>query len=209
MQDYTDRISQEQHYQELRRQIQECRTCQELFGYEPRPILFENVDARIMQISQAPSRKVHETGKPFNDASGQKLRHEWYGITDEEFYNPDCFYIVSVAHCFPGKAPGGGDRKPPKICAGKWLLKEMELVNNEIYILVGRYAAEFFYPKCKFTDLIFKDQRLNGKPAFVLPHPSPLNVKWFLDHPEFEDKRIKEIRDEIHRILNKKSENEA
>ena len=162
-----------------------------------------------MQISQAPSRRVHETGKPFNDASGQKLRHDWYGIADEEFYNPDFFYIVSVAHCFPGKAPGGGDRKPPKICAGKWLLKEMELVNNEIYILVGRYAAEFFFPKCNFTDLIFKDQRLNGKPAYVLPHPSPLNVKWFLDHPDFEEKRIKEIRDEIYRILNKKSENEA
>ena len=74
MQDYTDRISQEQHYQELRRQIQECRTCQELFGYEPRPILFGNVDARIMQISQAPSRKVHETGRKYSCTSNGVLR---------------------------------------------------------------------------------------------------------------------------------------
>lgn len=201
--DHKSRIFREKKYRELRRQIRECRACEELFGYEPRPILFGNADARIMQISQAPSRRVHETGKPFNDASGQKLRHDWYGITDEEFYNPDFFYIVSVAHCFPGKASGGGDRKPPKICAGKWLLQEMELVNNEIYILVGKYAADFFFPKSNFTDLIFEDQRLNGKPAYVLPHPSPLNVKWFLDHPAFEEKRIKEIRYEIHRILNK------
>lgn len=188
-------------FEKLREEISSCRICREEFGFEPRPILFGNQNAKIMQISQAPSRKVHETGLPFNDASGKKLRREWYRIEDEEFYNPDNFYIVSTAHCFPGKAPGGGDKRPPKHCAGRWLRREMELVNNEIYILVGGVAAEVFFPGRKITELVFEDHVIGGKPAYILPHPSPLNVKWFRDHPEFEQTRIPEIAACVHRIL--------
>lgn len=186
---------------DLQNQISQCRICQDTFGFEPRPIILGNSNAKIMQISQAPSKSVHETGRPFNDASGRKLRGDWYHISDEAFYNPDNFYIVSMAHCYPGKAPGGGDRRPPKICSRQWLLKEMELVENEIYILIGGIAAEFFFPGEKITSLAFEEKEINGKPAYVLPHPSPLNVKWFKDYPEFEEKRILKIRKEVHRVL--------
>jgi len=185
----------------LQNQISQCRLCQDTFGFEPHPIVMGNHNAQIMQISQAPSKNVHETGKPFNDASGRKLRREWYRISDEEFYNPDNFYIASMAHCYPGKAPGGGDCRPPKICAKQWLLKEMEHVDNEIYIIIGGIAAEFFFPGEKITSLAFEDKQINGKPTYILPHPSPLNMKWFRDYPQFTEKRILKVQKEVHKVL--------
>lgn len=191
----------EKTYEQLRQEILRCRLCEERFGFEPHPVFQGNIHSKIMQISQAPSQTVHRTGKPFNDASGRKLREEWYHISEEAFYNPDNFYIVSIARCFPGKSPNGGDRQPPKSCAKKWLSQEMKLVDNEIFLLIGRYAADFFFPKQDFTSLIFEDQEINGKPAYVLPHPSPLNVKWFLDHPGFGAFRVPEIEKAVHRTL--------
>ena len=188
---------------QLQNQIEQCRSCEETFGFEPHPIVQGNYNAKIMQISQAPSKKVHETRKPFNDASGKKLRREWYRISDEDFYNPDNFYIVSMAHCYPGKAPNGGDLHPPKICSKQWILKEMELVNNEIYIIIGGIASEFFFPKEKITSLAFEDRQINGKPTYILPHPSPLNMKWFRDHPQFAEERMIKIQKEVHKILNR------
>ncbi len=188
-------------FHHLQEQIAACRHCQDDFGFEPRPILFGNLNAKIMQISQAPSRSVHNTGKPFNDASGRRLRSEWYQISDETFYHPDNFYIVSTAHCYPGKAPGGGDRRPPKCCADKWLAQELALVQNELYILIGGYAAAYFFPGEKLTDLVFQNLEINGKNAFVLPHPSPLNMKWFRDYPEFEEKRVREVSGVVREVL--------
>ncbi|WP_418361406.1 uracil-DNA glycosylase family protein [Thomasclavelia cocleata] len=153
-----------------------------------------------MQISQAPSLSVHNTLKPFNDLSGKKLR-QWYGIDDDIFYNQDNFYITSLAHCYPGKSKSGGDRLPPKCCSDRWLKQEIEIVENKIYIVVGSYAAKKLFPKKNFKDLIFNDQFLYGKRAFVLPHPSPLNMRWFKNNPNFEQERILEIREVIHSLL--------
>jgi len=187
--------------EELKKGILNCRDCRELFGYEPHPVFQGQKDSRIMQISQAPSLLVHETGRPFNDLSGRRLRGEWYQISDEVFYNPADFYITSAAHCYPGKNPSGGDRLPPRHCTEKWLHHELESVDNHIYIIIGKRAADYFFPKSKFSESIFQDHRINGKPAYVLPHPSPLNVKWFKDHPCFEAERMPEIRGVVHKIL--------
>ena len=160
-----------------------------------------NSCAKIMQVSQAPSVHVHNTGISFNDISGRRLRGEWYRIPDETFYDPDIFYITSVGHCYPGKSKHQGDNPPPKICAQKWLKREIEVVENRMFILVGKAAADFFFPKEDFTELVFNDQTIRGRPAYVIPHPSPLNVKWFRDHPEFERERIHDIREMIHSII--------
>lgn len=189
------------NFESLKNQILNCRHCEQAFGFEPHPIVFGNPQAKIMQISQAPSRNVHNTGKPFNDLSGRRLLSEWYNISDDIFYNPDNFYIVSVSHCYPGKNPGGGDKRPPKCCADKWLSKELKLVKNEIYILIGGIAAEYFFPGRKLTDLVFSDTEIYGKQAFVLPHPSPLNMIWFREHPEFTQKRIFEVQKAVHKVL--------
>ncbi len=181
--------------------LRACQECASLFDHVPRPVFLGFLDAPIMQISQAPSKTVHETGYPFNDASGRKLRHEWYEISDETFYNPENFYITSVGKCFPGKDARGGDNKPPKICAKLWLEGELRYVKNVLYLIVGKAAAEYFFPKRSFYELVMEDQTIRGKTAFVLPHPSPLNVKWFKDHPKFFTERLPKIRQQLHAVL--------
>lgn len=188
-------------FEVLRKEMLACRLCEEKFGFEPHPVLLGNVDSKIMQISQAPSQNVHRTRKPFDDASGRRLRTEWYKISDETFYNPDNFFISAIAKCYPGKSASGSDRLPPVSCAKKWLHREMELVDNQIFILIGGKAASFFFPKEDFAELVFRDNRINGKTTFVLPHPSPLNIKWFKDNPAFLDKRVHEIREAVHEVL--------
>lgn len=186
----------------LQEDIRSCRQCKDSFDFEPHPIIFGHSQSKIMHISQAPSQNVYKTGKPFNDPSGKRLREDWYHISEETFYNPDNFYFVSIAHCYPGKNTKGGDKLPPLSCAKHWLPQILPLVDNKIYLLVGKIAADYFFPKRTFNDLIFQDNELNGKPAYVLPHPSPLNIKWFKDNPDFIKYRIIEIQNAVHIVLN-------
>ncbi len=126
-------------YDDLKRNIKNCRFCEEKFGFLPHPVVFGNENSKIFQISQAPSSSVHMTGKPFDDLSGKRLKYSWYQVTDEIFYNPDNFYITALGHCYPGKTASGGDKQPPKICSEKWLGKELKMVCNDIYVLIGKY----------------------------------------------------------------------
>ena len=130
-------------FEKLKADILSCRDCENKFGFEPHPIVLGSESSKIIQISQAPSQNVHDTLKPFNDASGRKLREEWYHISEHDFYNTDNFYFTSVAHCYPGKSKNGGDRMPPVSCARN-NMREIEAVDNKIFILVGRTAADFF-----------------------------------------------------------------
>ncbi len=156
-----------------------------------------------MQISQAPSLRVHETGKPFADQSGQRLR-QWYGVDTGMFYDKRVFYITSIAHCYPGKTGKGADRRPPLGCARLWLEKEMEIVQNEIFIIIGSVAARYFFPQSDFTELVFaQGLMLRDKPAIVLPHPSPTNWRWLTAHPEFESGRLPQIREIIADIVSR------
>ena len=191
-------------FEGLLKSIKDCKLCAEKFGFEPHPILLGNENSKIVQISQAPSATVHETLKPFTDMSGKKLKHEWYQINDDDFYNPDNFYIAALAHCYPGKDSRGNDRMPPKICYDKWIKEELKYINNEIYIIIGARSAKVFFPDEKYNDLIFKDNVLNGKKTIVLPHPSPLNKRWMKEHPEFMNERIVEIRKELNKVLRRK-----
>ena len=93
---------------------------------------------------------------------------------------------------------------PPKICYDTWIQKELKYINNKLYIIIGAKSAKVFFPNEKFNELIFKNNYINNKLAIVLPHPSPLNIKWFKDYPEFMNKRILEIRKIINEVLGKK-----
>ena len=133
--------------------------------------------------------------------SGKTLKYEWYQITDDDFYNTDNFFIGALAHCYPGKDKNGNDKQPPKCCWIKWIEEELQILDNEIYIVIGAKAAKVFFPNEIYEELIFKDNVWNGKKTIVLPHPSPLNKKWIKDHPQFLQKRIHEIRNTIWDIL--------
>lgn len=193
-------------FEDLKRDIEKCRFCEEKFGFEPHPIFWGDKNSKIVQISQAPSYTVHNSGKPFTDMSGKTLKHEWYQISEEDFYNTDNFFIGAVAHCYPGKDKNGNDRQPPRVCFEKWVEKEIKLVDNQIYVIIGAKAAERFFPGEKFEDLVFKNNTWNGKLAIVLPHPSPLNKKWIKDRPEFLEKRIVEVRNIVKKVLEIKEE---
>lgn len=187
-------------FDKLIKDIKECNICEKKFGFKPHPVVLGKENSKIVQISQAPSKTVHETLKPFSDMSGKRLKYEWYKITDDVFYNPDNFYLVALSHCYPGKDKNGNDKMPPKICYKKWISKELELINNEIYIIIGSKAAKVFFTDENYNDLIFKNNYINGKLTIVLPHPSPLNIKWFKENPGF-DKRIYEVREIINNVL--------
>lgn len=185
--------------EKLQAQLRACRHCEGML--EPRPVVHGNPGAPILQVSQAPGKKVHETGIPFNDASGRRLRQDWYQISDAQFYDPDLFYITSMGHCYPGKGKTG-DKKPPRYCFDLWTRREIELKpGTRMMLVIGREAASRLFPKREFTELVFQDQEYDGIPCYVLPHPSPLNVRWFRMHPEFETQRMPVIREKLHQVL--------
>lgn len=192
-------MSSHAEFEEFVKGLKNCRLCKDKFVYEPKPIVRGKKDAKIMQIGQAPSIHVHNSGKPFDDASGKRLR-EWYQINKDIFYDEDIFYFASVGHCFPGKGKSG-DKKPPKICAETWLRKEIGIVDNKMYIIVGSLAAAALFPNITFEKLVFQNQTLNGKPAYVIPHPSPLNARWIKLHPDFLENRLPYIRNELHQYI--------
>ncbi len=185
--------------EKLQAQLRACRHCEGML--EPRPVVHGNPGAPILQVSQAPGKKVHETRIPFNDASGRRLRQDWYQISDAQFYDPDLFYITSMGHCYPGKGKTG-DKKPPRCCFDMWTRREIELKpGTRMMLVIGREAASRLFPKREFTELVFQDQEYDGIPCYVLPHPSPLNVRWFRMHPEFETQRMPVIREKLHQLL--------
>lgn len=189
-------------FEELMMAIKNCAYCKDRFGFIPRPIIWGKKNSKIVQISQAPSNNVSKTLKPFTDMSGKTLKYDWYQISDEDFYNKDNFYIGALAHCYPGKDKNGNDKQPPRCCLEKWVFKELQVIENEIYILIGAKAAKAFFPEEDFSSLVFKNNYWNGKLTLVLPHPSPLNKRWLKEHPNFLEERIFEIRDIIHSTIN-------
>ena len=102
-----------------------------------------------------------------------------------------------MAHCYPGKNANGGDNKPPKICSETWLSQEMKQVYNEVYVIIGGYVASNFFKGKKMKELVFENQIINHKTAIVMPHPSPLALRWLKDNPEFLRVRLPEIRETL------------
>src|SRR5580692_338195 len=117
--------------------IRACRACAGELPHEPRPVVMVTPQTRLLICGQAPGRRVHESGMPFTDASGDRLR-EWMGIDSETFYAHSSIGVAAMAFCFPGTNPKGGDYPPPKRCAAQWrrpLLAELPKV--ELTLLVG------------------------------------------------------------------------
>lgn len=190
-----------ENFDDFIKDLKKCDKCLKTFGFTPRPVFWGAKNSKIVQISQAPSASVYKTMKPFTDASGKKLINDWYQIDEELFYNPSNFYITALAHCYPGKNKNGQDNTPPKLCFELWIKKEIEYVSNKIYVIIGSRAAKVFFPNESFEELVFKNNYINGKLAIVLPHPSPLNNRWIKKHPEFINKRLKEVRKIINEVL--------
>jgi uracil-DNA glycosylase len=186
----------------LLEEIHACRLCEASLPLGPRPVLRAHPAARILIVGQAPSVKVHESGIPWNDASGIRLRH-WTGIPRERFYDERQVAIVPMGLCYPGRGTAG-DLPPRPECARAWHPRLLPLLPNvELTLLVGHYAQAYVLGTRRrktLTDTV--RAYADYMPRIIpLPHPSPRNQLWLRDNPWFESDLVPLMRGEVAAVL--------
>ena len=192
-----------QDFNTLLEEVRACRICAEVLPHEPRPVLRAKPSATICIAGQAPGTRVHNTGIPFNDPSGDRLR-DWMGVDRDTFYDDRRIAIVPMGFCFPGLDDKGGDLPPRKECALQWRQNVFEHLSNvRLTILVGGYAQKWHLgPDAgkTLTDTV-KAWR-NHRPRFVpTPHPSWRNNHWLRKNPWFESDVLPYLRRRIRKLL--------
>lgn len=199
---------------ELTEQIRACRVCRDNpeFGgplpHEPRPVLQVHTNSRICVVGQAPGTKVHVSGRPFTDPSGDRLR-DWMGVTNEEFYDSGRIAIIPMGFCFPGLDAKGGDLPPRKECAPLWRARLMEALGDVALLLViGQYAHAYHLGKKRkrtLTDTVSAWQEMYDPDAdqrvMPMPHPSWRNNAWIKKNPWFEAELLPVLRTDIRQLL--------
>jgi len=178
-----------------------CSLCEGL-PLGPAPLLQAGTNARILIASQAPGSKTHVKGRPFDDASGKRLR-QWLGVSEEQFYDPELFAILPMGFCYPGTG-AGGDLPPRPECAPAWrepLLQAMPRI--ELTLVLGQYALDWHLGTRKsrtLTDTVKRWQEF-WPDLLPLPHPSPRNIRWFMANPWFEAEVIPVLQDRVRGLL--------
>ncbi|MFC3023866.1 uracil-DNA glycosylase family protein [Vibrio zhugei] len=189
-------------FNELLERITHCQRCAASLPLGPRPVIQAHQQARILIVGQAPGLKVHKSGIPWDDASGDRLRH-WMGTDKDTFYNPQKVAILPMGFCYPGRGKSG-DLPPRKECAPQWhpaLLEHMP--NIEITLLVGQYAQNAYLPTPHpktVTDTV-KQWETWAPTIIPLPHPSPRNNIWLKKNPWFEQELVPFLAQTIHQSL--------
>jgi uracil-DNA glycosylase family 4 len=197
--DYPDRAKK---LNTLLREVRSCTVCAKHLPHGPRPVLRASATAKIVIIGQAPGRKAHESGIPWNDPSGDLLR-EWLGVGKDIFYDESRIAIIPTGFCYPGKGPQG-DLPPRPECAPLWhpqlaaLMPQIELV-----LLIGQYAQAAILDDRKKATLTETVQHYaDYAPRYIpLPHPSPLNRLWLKRNPWFVRDIIPQLRLNIAALL--------
>ena len=181
-------------------EVRACRACADVLPLGPRPVVQISPTALILIASQAPGTKVHDSGIPFSDASGDRLR-EWMGVPDETFYDERKIAILPMGLCYPGRLPGGGDAPPRPECAPLWrdrLLAHMP--DLRLTLLVGTHAQTDALGPGKMTERVmgFRDHLPT---VFPLPHPSWRTRHWAARNPWFEADVLPALRNAVERAL--------
>lgn len=182
-------------------EVRACTVCAENLPAGPRPIVQLGGSARIVIIGQAPGRKVHESGVPWDDKSGERLR-DWLGVTSEQFYDPDMVAIVPMGFCYPGSAKSG-DKPPRPECAPLWHDRLLaELPDDRLEIIIGTYAQKRYITDdiSTLTERVANWQQYLPQQV-VLPHPSPRNAHWVTKNPWFETETLPSIRRRVNEVL--------
>lgn len=185
----------------LLQNVRACRICEAALPAGPRPILQIHPGARVLIAGQAPGRKVHESGIPFDDASGNRLR-DWMGVTRETFYDPSLVAILPMGFCYPG--PGtSGDLPPRPECAPAWRKPLLQGIPDlQLTLVVGAYAQAYHLkdPRGTVTEIVRRWQKYS--PSIVpLPHPSPRNNLWLRRNSWFETELIPMLQHRVRLAL--------
>ncbi len=182
-------------------EVHACTLCAKYLAHGVRPVLQVNPKARVLIVGQAPGRKVHETGLPFNDASGDRLR-DWLGITREVFYDEEQIAILPMGFCFPGTGKSG-DLPPRHECAPAWRDKLLAHLNNiEVTLLVGKYAQAYHLAD-EYSSLTETVSSWRSYWPTIIPllHPSPRNNIWLNRNPWFEEELVPVLKRRISEVL--------
>lgn len=184
----------------LLKDIRKCDFCLQKLPLSPRPILQFSKNCNITVIGQAPGLKAHESDKPWNDASGDRLRN-WLGVSGEDFYDTSKFALMPMSFCYPGKGKSG-DLPPIRECAPLWHDKVFNYIENpKITLLVGSYAQNYYLKDNKSLTERCRYWRDYLNDYIVLPHPSPRNNIWLKKNSWFESEVIPDVREYISEIL--------
>ena len=187
---------------DLLHEVRNCRVCEAYLPLGPRPVVQVGARARILIVGQAPGKAVHESGIPWNDASGETLRR-WMGIAAETFYDSDKIAIIPMGYCYPGRGKSG-DLPPRRECAELWLDKLLgHLPQIRLTLLVGQYAQMHFLKTQRKESLTATVEawQTYAPRFFPLPHPSPRNTPWLRRHPWFEERLLPELRNRVAAAL--------
>ena len=190
----------------LVRRIGACRLCAGRFAatataHEPRPVPWFGGAARLLISGQAPGMRVHETGLPFNDASGDRLR-DWLGIDRTAFYDRERVAVVPMGFCFPGYDAKGSDLPPPALCAETWRGEVLDaLPGLRMRVLVGGSAILWHFGKGKVGERVHDWRAALEAGYWVLPHPSWRNTAWLKKNPWFETELVPELRRAVAEVL--------
>lgn len=183
--------------------IRACTICAEHLPLGPRPVLRAQRSARLVIVGQAPGTKVHESGIPWNDPSGDRLR-DWMAIDREQFYDESKIAIVPMGFCYPGRDKNGGDKPPRPECAPAWHESLWtHLPNIDLVILAGAYAQRHYLgPAAGRTVSETVAAWRDHLPRFLpLPHPSWRTRSWVSKNPWFETDLIPHLRDSVAELI--------
>lgn len=186
---------------DLLEEVSSCVVCAQSFEHDPRPVVQVGSSARIVIIGQAPGRRVHESGIPWDDPSGRTLR-SWLGVTDEQFYDPETVALLPMGFCYPGSAKSG-DKPPRPECAPLWHDKLLDhLPDDRLEIIIGMYAQKRYVPDRLPTLTETVANWRNYLPQqIVMPHPSPRNQHWLTKNPWFLEDTIPALQRRVAEVL--------
>lgn len=197
------RTSSPESLEALLAKVRACKACVKELPLGPRPVLRAQGTARVLIVGQAPGIKVHQTGIPWNDPSGDRLR-QWLNLDRAMFYDESRIAIIPMGLCYPGRAARGGDQPPRSECAGLWFERLLAcLPGIELTLLIGSYAQRWYLGervKATLTETV-RAWREYSPQYIPAPHPSFRNNFWLRQNPWFEQEVVPSMRARVHALL--------